>query len=78
VSRDLTRRAAVAAIAAGAPTLATAAPSQPDAQLIELGQQFDEITVALTRRLLAGYDLRSDPPAGGLPAAPPAEASTAP
>jgi hypothetical protein len=48
MSRDLTRRAAVAAIAAGAPALATASPGQhPDAELIDLGRQFDEITAAL-------------------------------
>lgn len=58
MSRDLTRRAAVAAIAAGAPTLARAAPSHPDAELIELGRQFDEITAALDKEIAgAGTDL---------------------
>jgi hypothetical protein len=49
MTRDLTRRAAVAAIAAGAPTFASGAPRHPDAELIELGRQFEEITAALDR-----------------------------
>jgi hypothetical protein len=57
MSRDLTRRAAVAAIAAGVPTLAAAAPGHPDAELIELGRQFDEITAALDREIDGGTEL---------------------
>jgi hypothetical protein len=43
-----------AAIAAGAPALATARAGHPDAELIELGRQFDEITAALDREIGGG------------------------
>jgi hypothetical protein len=56
MNRKLTRRAAVAAIAAGAPVLtAAAAVSHPDAELIGLGRQFEEITATLDREI-AGAD----------------------
>jgi hypothetical protein len=48
MSRHLTRRVAVAAMAAaGAPAIATAAPDHQDTELIEFGRQFEEMTVAL-------------------------------
>jgi hypothetical protein len=47
MSKELTRRAALVAIAAGAPTLTASAPGHPDAELIELGRQYDEAAAAI-------------------------------
>ena len=49
MSRKLSRRAAVATIAAAAPVVARAATTCADAELIELGRQFNEIIAAIDR-----------------------------